>query len=204
MGPDATSALFLPARRVGTIFIWSDVVTFLLQAGGGGLTASGNASSAKTGKTIALAGLIIQLVSYCLFTSLLIVFNINMYVPAFILCANSGANRGCLLRSRRRHPHLARPAQPFKLGSYRFWAKSRVYDWRPLVWVVMLSCVGVITRSVFRIVEYSEGESDLVSTNLLAPCPQLTLPALPQATTASLRRPRAIFTASMPSPSGSP
>lgn len=34
-----------------------------------------------------------------------------------------------------------------------------MYDWRPLVWIVLLSCVGVITRSVFRIVEYSEGAS---------------------------------------------
>ncbi|GAA5836179.1 hypothetical protein JCM9279_002218 [Rhodotorula babjevae] len=136
MGPDATSCLFLPAHHVGTIFIWSDVVTFLMQAGGGGLTASGNASSATTGKYIALAGLSIQLASYLLFTSLLVVFYLNV---------------------RRRHSHLARPAQPFRLGSYKFWSSSKIYDWRPLVWVVLLSCVGVITRSVFRIVEYSEG-----------------------------------------------
>ncbi|BGP38661.1 hypothetical protein JCM10450v2_002611 [Rhodotorula kratochvilovae] len=136
MGPDGVHSLFLPAHRIGTIFIWSDVVTFLLQASGGGLTASSNASSTKLGKNIALAGLIIQLISYCLFTALLLVFGNNI---------------------RRRHAYLAHPAQPFKLGSYRFWAKDKVYDWRPLYWAVCLSCIGVIVRSFFRIVEYSEG-----------------------------------------------
>ncbi|GAA6051314.1 hypothetical protein JCM3770_006807 [Rhodotorula araucariae] len=136
MGQDAVDALFLPAHRVGTIFIWSDVVTFLLQASGGGLTASSSAASAKTGKNIALAGLIIQLISYCLFTALLLVFGINV---------------------RRRHPYLAHPAQPFHLGSFRPWSKAKVYDWRPLYWVVCLSCIGIVLRSVFRIIEYSEG-----------------------------------------------
>ncbi|GAA5925527.1 hypothetical protein JCM3775_001433 [Rhodotorula graminis] len=136
MGPDATSCLFLPAHHVGTIFIWSDVITFWMQAAGGGLTAVDNPSLVKAGKYVALAGLCIQLVSYLFFTSLLIVFYSNV---------------------RRRHAHLAHPAQPFRFGAHKFWSNSMVYDWRTLVWVVLLSCVGVITRSAFRIVEYSEG-----------------------------------------------
>ncbi|GAA5827141.1 hypothetical protein JCM11251_001137 [Rhodosporidiobolus azoricus] len=136
MGPEAVHSLFLPAHHVGTIFIWSDVITFLLQAAGGGMTAGNDPDRAKVGKTVALAGLSIQLASYILFTCLLLVFGFK-----------------CL----RTIDKYAHPAQPFRLSEYRFWSSSRVYDWRPLWIVLALSCIGVLIRSAFRIVEYSQG-----------------------------------------------
>jgi len=36
---DAEDCLFLKSRRVVRIFVWSDVVTFLLQMSGSGMTA---------------------------------------------------------------------------------------------------------------------------------------------------------------------
>lgn len=35
----SSTCLFLPARRVVRLFIWSDVTTFLIQAAGGGMSA---------------------------------------------------------------------------------------------------------------------------------------------------------------------
>ncbi|GJN87449.1 hypothetical protein Rhopal_000398-T1 [Rhodotorula paludigena] len=134
MGPEAVHSLFLPAHHVGTIFIWSDVITFLLQAAGGGLTASNNADSASTGKSIALAGLAIQLASYCLFTCLLLWFGWKV-----------------------RHIEIYNQDLPFRWSSYRPWGKDKIADWRPIFAAVSLACIGVLVRSFFRIVEYSEG-----------------------------------------------
>ncbi|GAA6004820.1 RTA1 domain-containing protein [Rhodotorula paludigena] len=134
MGPEAVHSLFLPAHHVGTIFIWSDVITFLLQAAGGGLTASNNADSASTGKSIALAGLAIQLASYCLFTCLLLWFGWKV-----------------------RRIEIYNQDLPFRWSSYRPWGKDKIADWRPIFAAVSLACIGVLIRSFFRIVEYSEG-----------------------------------------------
>ncbi|KAF7966517.1 hypothetical protein HWV62_38080 [Athelia sp. TMB] len=38
--PVSTTCLLLPAQRIAKIFVWSDVITFWIQASGGGLSAS--------------------------------------------------------------------------------------------------------------------------------------------------------------------
>ncbi|ODN84437.1 hypothetical protein L202_00387 [Cryptococcus amylolentus CBS 6039] len=67
------------AKRVSTIFIISDVITFLIQASGGGLSASGSESSADLGSKLFLVGIAAQLVSFCLFTILYVMFGIRAY-----------------------------------------------------------------------------------------------------------------------------
>jgi len=66
------TALFISPTKIVRIFITSDVITFLLQATGGGMSVQ--PSSATAGKNIALIGLILQLLSFVLFTILLLVF----------------------------------------------------------------------------------------------------------------------------------
>lgn len=55
----------LPPKRFGRIFIISDVTTFLIQAGGGGLQTSQNSKS--IGSIIFLIGIIAQFASYVFF-----------------------------------------------------------------------------------------------------------------------------------------
>lgn len=65
---------FIPPRIVGRVFVWSDVITFIVQVGAGGLQASGGSGDAKMaelGDHLFLAGVILQGVSYMLFTLLL-------------------------------------------------------------------------------------------------------------------------------------
>lgn len=47
--------LFLPPRRIVRIFVWSDVITFLLQGGGSGVTAMNNGTVANIGKYVGVA-----------------------------------------------------------------------------------------------------------------------------------------------------
>ncbi|GAC92534.1 hypothetical protein PHSY_000088 [Pseudozyma hubeiensis SY62] len=65
---------FIPPRIVGRVFVWSDVITFLVQCSAGGLQASGgsgNTAMVNVGDKLFLAGVIIQGLSYILFTLLL-------------------------------------------------------------------------------------------------------------------------------------
>ncbi|CAK5265173.1 unnamed protein product [Mycena citricolor] len=140
--PDVVSrCLAIRPTRVVRIFVWSDVLTFFLQSSGGGLTATKSASSAKLGTTIALIGLILQAVSFLLFTFLMLTF-------AF--------------RVSKHFPHIwqAENGEPFRILSTR-----PVGDWRILIYVMSATCVGILTRSVFRIVEFAGGYNGYVATH---------------------------------------
>jgi len=51
-------------NRVARLFVCSDIITFLVQGGGGGLQASSNQTSVKLGQRVLLVGLVMQMVSY--------------------------------------------------------------------------------------------------------------------------------------------
>ncbi|KAG6809870.1 hypothetical protein H0H92_014352 [Tricholoma furcatifolium] len=61
----AEKHLLVPAHKITKYFVISDVVTFIVQASGGGLSASAN--SAVLGSRIFLVGLILKLVSFTFF-----------------------------------------------------------------------------------------------------------------------------------------
>ncbi|KAJ7508287.1 RTA1 like protein-domain-containing protein [Mycena galericulata] len=73
-----TCLLIRPARIV-KIFIWSDAITFLMQATGGGMSSSTTASRAHLGNKVTMYGLCLQLASFALFTVLIIVFGWRMH-----------------------------------------------------------------------------------------------------------------------------
>ncbi|KLO17823.1 RTA1-domain-containing protein [Schizopora paradoxa] len=58
---------FISPRKVALIFVTSDVTTFLIQGGGGGLQASSKPDTAQLGTRVVLVGLILQLISYMFF-----------------------------------------------------------------------------------------------------------------------------------------
>ncbi|KAA1474333.1 RTA1-domain-containing protein [Dentipellis sp. KUC8613] len=73
----------VPPRRITTVFITSDILTFLIQASGGGLAAQATSNSAQLGSRIFLGGLIIQLLSFLLFTAIFLIFvyRVRKYEP---------------------------------------------------------------------------------------------------------------------------
>ncbi|KAI0651489.1 RTA-like protein [Trametes meyenii] len=66
--------LLIPPQRITVVFVVSDITTFLIQAAGALLSISQNAKLHTTGEHIFLAGLILQLVSFALFTLLALRF----------------------------------------------------------------------------------------------------------------------------------
>lgn len=65
----------LPPRLFGRIFVWSDVITFLIQAGGGGLQVQ--SSTADIGNKLFLIGVILQAGEY-----LKLLKNLNSMSPS--------------------------------------------------------------------------------------------------------------------------
>ena len=61
-------------KWISWIFVLSDIFTFLVQAGGGGMLATSDPDRAKLGSQIFLAGIVLQLVSFALFTVLWLIF----------------------------------------------------------------------------------------------------------------------------------
>ncbi|WVQ82728.1 hypothetical protein IAT38_004860 [Cryptococcus sp. DSM 104549] len=80
----------LSPRVISWVFICSDVFTFLIQGSGGGLSASGNADSAKLGSKLFLIGLILQLVSFVIFTFLWVTFGLRVRKRDAALWTQSG------------------------------------------------------------------------------------------------------------------
>ena len=75
---------FLPINRITTIFVTSDIISFLVQAAGAGLLLSRdsngnpNLKMQKTGDDILIGGLCINLISFCFFSTVIIFFNISL------------------------------------------------------------------------------------------------------------------------------
>ncbi|KAI0080912.1 RTA1-like protein [Panus rudis PR-1116 ss-1] len=66
--------LWMRPNRLTAIFVTSDICTFLVQGVGGGLSVTGNADRAALGQNLSLTGLIAQLLSFSVFTSMSIRF----------------------------------------------------------------------------------------------------------------------------------
>ncbi|KAJ7192158.1 RTA1 like protein-domain-containing protein, partial [Mycena pura] len=133
-GPEVSrKSMLIPPARVATIFVWSDVGTFLIQAFGGSMTTSKKIETINLGNKIVLVGLGLQLASFGLFTTLIIVFG---------------------HRVRTRFPHVWRAT-----GSAAFapFSKNSVADWHILYYTLCLSCVSILIRSIFRMVEFIQG-----------------------------------------------
>ncbi|KAI0080969.1 RTA1-domain-containing protein [Panus rudis PR-1116 ss-1] len=75
--------LWIRPTRIAVIFVASDITTFLIQGTGGGLTVTDDPDRAKLGQDIFLAGLILQLVSFALFTIIYLrfLYRVRKYEP---------------------------------------------------------------------------------------------------------------------------
>ncbi|KAJ7183411.1 RTA1 like protein-domain-containing protein [Mycena filopes] len=129
--------LLIRHSRIVKIFVWSDVSTFLLQSSGGGLSAS----HPTLGNTIALIGLITQALSFLLFTIVLLVFGfrVSKHFPEVW-----------------RGQHM----RPFKILS-----RQPIDDWRIVFYIMCTTCIGILIRSVFRVVEFAGGYNGRVATH---------------------------------------
>lgn len=74
---DGQRSLFIRRTWLTKIFVAADVFSFLLQASGAGLLSSGVASTINTGKTIVIAGLVVQVIAFGLFVVACALFHVR-------------------------------------------------------------------------------------------------------------------------------
>ncbi|GAA5905831.1 hypothetical protein JCM6882_000472 [Rhodosporidiobolus microsporus] len=142
VGPEVSSAcLFMPARAIVWVFLLSDVVTFCAQTAGTVMTIIGG-DLLSIGEKIAIAGLILQLISFSLFSILLIVFarRLSRNYPSVWRGKDAGGN------------------------FLRCWRTQPVDDVRLMVRILGLTCIGLIIRAIFRTVEQADGFFGYIAT----------------------------------------
>ncbi|KAJ6563556.1 RTA1 like protein-domain-containing protein [Mycena sp. CBHHK59/15] len=138
----AQQCLLVPASRIVKFFVLSDALTFLLQAAGGGLSSGSSHKMANLGNMIAIIGLALQLFSFALFTVILLVSG--------SACARSSFPEVWRYKSSRHQ-------------GFRVFDRSPVDDWRILYFVMCVTCIGILTRSVYRLIEFAQGRDGFLA-----------------------------------------
>ncbi|KAF5336746.1 hypothetical protein D9758_016280 [Tetrapyrgos nigripes] len=142
------SSLSSPTSRISIvkIFVWADIVTFNFQSTGGGLQTD-NPVLSNIGRILVNIGLVLQLISFGFFVYLLLVFG---------------------YRIRTSYPHLWHMMNPHgqtfssTIGLFK---TTAIHDWRILFYMLCFSCICIIIRSAFRVVEYAQGYNGFLSTH---------------------------------------
>ncbi|CAK5265228.1 unnamed protein product [Mycena citricolor] len=138
--PDVVSrCLFVSPSGIMTFFVGSNLVSFLLEGGGGALTVSQHDSLAAAGSKIVLTGFILQAATLLLFIYLLTSFTIRM--------SND-------------YPHLWKPT---KGAPWKIMSAGPIDTWRLLVYMIFIVCGGLLVRTVYRVVEFAGGYNGTVA-----------------------------------------
>ncbi|OJJ97020.1 hypothetical protein ASPACDRAFT_33780 [Aspergillus aculeatus ATCC 16872] len=125
----AESASLIRVRWLTKIFVVGDVISFLLQCGGGGYMAAGTESAMLAGEHIVIAGLAIQLLFFGFFVLVASLFHWRWGYAA---------------------PHSTTTTTTLK-------SRSGWLSWRGLMWALYAACTLILVRSIFRVVEFVQG-----------------------------------------------
>ncbi|KAE9410615.1 RTA1-like protein [Gymnopus androsaceus JB14] len=126
--------LLVTPRRITITFISSDITTFLIQACGGALSISAN------DEPLALAGSRVFLAGLALQ-----LLSFSIFTCIFLVF---------LYRVRKYEPEIYTKDQGL------VWYK----DWRALTGIMIVSCIGILIRSVYRCVELGQGFQGFLAT----------------------------------------
>ena len=114
----------IPLKYLTKIFVVGDVVSFLMQSGGGGIMASGKTlSSMKTGEHVIIGGLIVQVVFFGMFMVVEVIFHYRVLKHP----------NECAMMTRN--------------------IPSQFNNWNFILLILLACSVLIFIRSIFRLVE---------------------------------------------------
>ncbi|KAI0851872.1 RTA1 like protein [Daldinia vernicosa] len=146
-----TRLLWIPPRWITPIFVTFDVISLLVQLFGAvsvsstEVTDEGAEEKINTGKNVALIGLAIQIAAFGLFTVIAARFHFtSQRFEASLLSRLEATDGGksVLVKG------LSRKINP---------------SWRHLLYAVNISCILILIRSIFRVVEFAESSNGSIS-----------------------------------------
>lgn len=126
--PSGPTCSFIRPTWLTKIFVFGDVFSFLLQSSGGGLMAEGD--NQDLGQKIIIIGLFVQIVMFGLFVLVAVIFHIRYGR----MCSTAAA-----------------------MGSHAGHSEAGI-PWRKVLWMLYTVSAAILVRSVFRAVEYIEGQ----------------------------------------------
>ncbi|KAJ5637426.1 Protein RTM1 [Penicillium lividum] len=132
---DAERNSIIPVRFLTKIFVIGDVISFLLQCGGGGYMAAGTLSAINTGANIVVGGLVVQLLFFGFFILVSAVFHWRV-------------------KKQPRYIHVSERVRSHGV-------ESRM-TWEVVMWALYAACLLILVRSVFRVVEFVEGNDGFI------------------------------------------
>ncbi|KFA50462.1 hypothetical protein S40293_07904 [Stachybotrys chartarum IBT 40293] len=111
----------IPRKWLTKLFVFGDVLSFLLQGAGGGIMASGSLEALHNGERIIISGLVVQIIFFSLFAITACIFHVRL--------------------------------------SHSPTEKVVAFDipWRKYLHVLYIVSFLVIVRSMFRLIEYAQG-----------------------------------------------
>lgn len=113
------------------IFVIGDIISFLMQGSGGGLMAQGQ-DSMKTGKNIIIGGLIVQLIFFCLFIIVEVLFQVRI----------SSKETNLSIQTRN--------------------SPSKFRNWQTILHMLLACSCLILVRSIMRLIEYAEGNDGYI------------------------------------------
>ncbi|KAL4898702.1 RTA1 like protein-domain-containing protein [Aspergillus ambiguus] len=125
-------ASLVPVRWMTKVFVVGDIISFLLQCGGGGYMAAGTLDAMKNGEHIVIAGLAIQLLWFGFFVVVASVF------------------------------HWRVAQRPKEMSPKELRSHSSRFSWSSLMWALYIACTLILVRSIFRVVEFVQGNAGFI------------------------------------------
>ncbi|KAJ5160511.1 Protein RTM1 [Penicillium canariense] len=124
----------VPVRFLTKVFVVGDVISFLLQCGGGGYMAAGTISALNIGANIVIGGLAVQLLFFGFFVVVSAIFHWRVKksqtsFPSPTLHSNS--------------PIMSR-------------------SWESIMWALYAACLLILVRSIFRVAEFVQGNDGFI------------------------------------------
>ncbi|KAJ5309574.1 uncharacterized protein N7443_002035 [Penicillium atrosanguineum] len=121
---------FVPVQLMTKIFVLGDVLSFLLQGAGGGIMSSSLQNSMVIGQWVIVAGLCVQLVFFGAFLTSSLIFHYQINQSPTSESESAISSCGFIPR-----------------------------DWRGLLFALYSACVLILIRSVYRLIEFSQGNN---------------------------------------------
>ncbi|KAI9373259.1 RTA1 like protein-domain-containing protein [Aspergillus egyptiacus] len=142
---------WVPPRFVTPVFVGFDIIALFLQLVGAVMITAGNGSSQEDidsfnrGRKLALVGVVVQIVAFCIFSVAAVRFN---FTSKRFLAAGP-------------EPLYAQDEQ----FAFSVQDKPQKSNWQPLLRAVNFSTAMILIRSIFRMIEFTEGPTGYINTH---------------------------------------
>lgn len=139
-------------RFLTKIFVAGDVISFLVQAGGGGIQAGGTLALLHTGEKIIVVGLFLQLTFFGFFVVVAGLFHYRFIKANAILASRYH-------RETRKQHHQPSSESYNNLAAPSPTISAHQLPWRRHMYVLYITSALIMIRSIFRVVEYLQGNN---------------------------------------------